>query len=89
MKEGIQNNLYDDNKYFSPPLFKIIHKELHSIPSWSGIMVQYKNIGKRTRLSNNYVENWFGQLKNNILKNNIVSISQISIHLNQFKKFIF
>lgn len=74
LKVENNNNFYAPNKYFSPALFEIIRDELYKIPLWSGIMIQHKNIGKRTRLSNNYVENWFGQLKNNILKNNIVGI---------------
>ncbi len=60
------------NKYNAPDLFKIIVELLHIVPLWSGIMLNdcKKNGSKilqdslfNNRLTNNLVENWFGQVK--------------------------
>ena len=63
-----------ENKYYSPVLFKLIHDQLYLIPLWTGIMIEYsKEIHHNrltyisSRLSNNFVENYFGQVKNKIL----------------------
>ena len=63
-----QDNL---NEFYSPVLFKILRDQLYIIPLWSGIMIhdKIKGYSIKTRLTNNPVENYFGQLKNNILQN--------------------
>ena len=69
------------NQYFFPELFSLIHKKLHLVPLWTGILIkqcQNNMLEKNqiqstepflniTRLTNNPVENYFGHLKNNIL----------------------
>ena len=62
--EGIEIN----DLYF-PGLFQIIKRRLHLYPLWSGIMLKHFGI-ERTRLSNNYVEKWFHDLKIDILQKN-------------------
>ena len=59
-----------DNEFYSPPLFDILMGQLYLLPIWSGIMIHHKKIGYniKSRISNNPVENWFGQLKKNILR---------------------
>lgn len=58
------------NEFYSPKLFKLIQDQLYIIPLWSGIMIHDKIEGYcvKTRLTNNPVENHFGQLKNNIFE---------------------
>ena len=69
------------NQYFFPELFSLIHKKLHLVPLWTGILIkqcQNNMLEKNqiqstepflniTRLTNNPVENYFGHIKNNIL----------------------
>ena len=59
------------NEFYSPCLFNILRDQLYLIPLWSGIMVNGVINGyvTKTRLTNNPVENYFGQLKNNLLDN--------------------
>lgn len=47
---------------------------------WTGIMINNSTFTyeTKTRLTNNPVENWFSQLKNNLLSNRKVSISEFS-----------
>ncbi len=63
------------NEFYCPKLFDILIGQFYLIPIWSGIIIKTQNFGyiTKTRLSNNPVENWIGQMKNNILKNDIVS----------------
>lgn len=68
---------YHPNEFYCPKLFTIIASQLYLLPVWSGIIIYHQKIGydTKTRLSNNPVENWIGQLKNNILRaDNIVSV---------------
>jgi hypothetical protein len=68
---------FHQNEFFCPKLFEILKSQLYLLPVWSGIIICHRKIGYdiKTRLSNNPVENWIGQLKNNILKEeNIVRI---------------
>jgi hypothetical protein len=61
----------EPNEHYCPQLFNIILQYTHIVPLWTGIMISQKlntRNEKITRLSNNPVENWFGQLKNNILQ---------------------
>lgn len=69
------NETLSANEFYCPELFNILKSQLYLLPIWSGIMLKNRNIGydNKTRLSNNAVENWIGQLKNNILKNDVVS----------------
>lgn len=71
-RTDLQN--FELNEFYCPPLFEILRKRLYLLPIWSGVIIHNSNIGYKckTRLSNNPVENWFGQLKRNILKNDIV-----------------
>lgn len=71
------------NEFYCPKLFDILIGQFYLIPIWSGIIIKTQNFGyiMKTRLSNNPVENWIGQIKNNILKDDIVSIF--------LKKFLF
>ena len=57
------------NEYYAPQLFAILEEKLYLIPMWSGIMIksELQNFKIKTRLTNNPVENWFGQVKNHIL----------------------
>ena len=72
------------NEFYCPKLFKLIVKQLHLLPIWSGIMISNQTFGYdvKTRLSNNPVENYFGQLKNNILqkKKNVKKLSDFWPH---------
>lgn len=85
IKNFIRNRINIDeqtkmpNFYYSPELFDIIKKKMYLLPLWSGVMIN-KNIFKTefTRLTNNPVENWFGNLKNDILKNKRVFISELT-----------
>lgn len=63
------------NEYYCPELFELINKKLYIYPLWTGYFLPktyslVDNLLKDkqpTRLTNNCVENWFNQLKNNIL----------------------
>lgn len=57
------------NKYYMPKLFDIVRKRLHIMPLWSGVMFKHFGINQ-SRLSNNYVEKWFQDMKINILNRN-------------------
>lgn len=68
------------NDFYSPSLFQIIKKYLYILPLWSGLLLNiFPNNTQTvtTRLTINPVENWFGHLKNNILKNEKVFPSQL------------
>jgi hypothetical protein len=59
--------------HYSPKLFNIIFQYIHLLPLWTGVIISifpYFNLRNEnfTRLTNNYVENWFGQIKNNLLQ---------------------
>lgn len=63
------------NEFFCPELFEFIKKKLYIYPLWTGYFLP-KNMrlnkmqiteNQPTRMTNNPVENWFNQLKNNIL----------------------
>lgn len=64
----ITKPFYSENEYYNPQLFNILQKKLYILPLWSGLMIDPNNIAysTKTRLTNNPVENWFGQLKNNM-----------------------
>lgn len=73
-----EKNKFDklkENQYFCPELFQIINKKLYLYPLWTGHFLPKSRVcrdGKNTfiqytRATNNAVENWFNQLKNNIL----------------------
>lgn len=69
-EEFVENSVEKKkNLFYNPSLFEIIKKKLHLVPFWSGILFQFFNCSK-TRLSNNYVELWFHQLRNRILNIN-------------------
>ncbi|CAF0919488.1 unnamed protein product [Brachionus calyciflorus] len=64
------------NEYFCPELFQIIQEKLYLLPLWTGILIHQSNIGyqRKTRLTNNPVENYFSILKNHYnLKNRVTS----------------
>ena len=68
-KEESIKNCYLKNEYFCPKLFGILEEKIHLLPLWTGLIIkdEIKNFKIKTRLTNNPVENWFGQLKNNLL----------------------
>lgn len=72
-KSCIQSDHLAKNEFYCPDLFNILANQLYLAPIWTGMMLKSKDKQNRARLSNNPVENYFGQLKNNILKNDIVS----------------
>lgn len=74
------NSESNKNVYYNKELFAILQDQFYLLPLWSGIMIHNSNIysNTKTRLSNNPVENWFSQLKNNILYGRRVSISELS-----------
>ena len=67
------------NEYYCPDLFYILEKQLYLIPVWSGLMLRSQTIAYKikTRLTNNPVENWFSQIKNNFLKRKRVATSEL------------
>ncbi len=76
-KSHCQNTsyLYTKNEFYCPKLFQLVEDQLYIVPLWSGIMIKDQKTGYeiKSRLSNNPVENWIGQLKHNILRNKNVS----------------
>ena len=64
-----ENDVSSINLYYMPKLFEIIKKRLHIMPLWSGILFKYFDISE-TRLSNNYVEKSFQDMKINITNRN-------------------
>jgi hypothetical protein len=69
-KKSPTDEVFVDNEFFNQDLFEVLKERMFLLPIWSGIMID-ENMGK-TRLSNNPCENWFGQLKHNILKDSEV-----------------
>ena len=65
-----KTNKAELNIYYCPKIFKIIIQYIHLMPLWSGIMIGLwcklkPNIKELiNRITNNPVENWFGQIKN-------------------------
>ncbi|CAF0932078.1 unnamed protein product [Brachionus calyciflorus] len=63
------------NEFFEPRLFDLIKTQLYILPFWCGILLHdFKQSTKndftkaiKSRLSNNPVENYFGNLKHNVL----------------------
>ena len=67
------------NKFYCPELFDIVKSMLYAVPFWSGLMLSGKvELNGMTRLDNNKVENWFGDLKVNKLKNKQVMPSELA-----------
>jgi hypothetical protein len=73
------NNNLAKNENYCPALFEIINEKLYILPMWSGLLLNHgsSNQVNATRITNNAVENWFGQLKNNILQNRKVMPSEL------------
>lgn len=85
------DNVYESNTYFCPQLFEIIENYFYIIPLWTGIILNHQEQPfSKTSLTNNPVENWFGHLKNNVLKNRKVMPSQFvgSVYQILYSKFI-
>ena len=83
LKIRIENNLnlgLKLNEFYCPSLFNLLFNKLYLLPLWSGIIIApYINHCKiDTRLTNNPVENWFSQVKNNILLKKKVSTSEFT-----------
>lgn len=74
-----KNLNFASNEYFSPDIFKILSDQMYLTPLWTGVMLIKETIGYelKTRLSNNPVENWFGQVKNNMLQKKNSTTSEI------------
>jgi hypothetical protein len=73
------------NPFYCPKLFKLIDDRLHLMPLWCGIMIRITGLSLKnpylcsiTRLSNNYVENYFGHIKTYIFKNKKQSTSELT-----------
>jgi hypothetical protein len=77
---------FHQNEFYSPKLFDILRRQLYLLPIWSGIIIYHQNFGYdvKTRLSNNPVENWIGQLKNNVLKEDNIVNFKFHIIYNNF-----
>lgn len=76
------SNQYEPNLYYSPELMELINDLLYIVPMWTGIILSkwqqlYPQFDIVTRIANNIVENWFGRLKNNILKKKKVMPSEL------------
>lgn len=87
-EEAEKKDDYILNDYYFPELYKLIHNELPLIPLWSGIVIfrvqqQFPTYFKEvlSRLTNNFVENWFGHLKNDILFGRELLTSELSSKL--------
>ena len=58
------------NPYYCPKIFQILIHYIHLMPLWSGVMLSFwckinPQINElMNRITNNPVENWFGQIKN-------------------------
>ena len=70
LKRSITSNKL--NSFRCPELFHLIKDRLHIMPLWSGVMIRQASIvydndylKSISRLSNNYVENYIGQIKRN------------------------
>lgn len=64
----IEDDRVITNEYYNPKLFELIEKQMHICPIWTGIMLNNYDEKFNSRLTNNVVENYFGFLKNNLLK---------------------
>ena len=75
-------NINEENEYYCSEMFNIIMDYLYVIPLWTLLTIErwqqmnskYKNLVIQN-LTNNPVENWFNQVKNNILQGNSTSPS--------------
>lgn len=67
------------NDNYCPGLFEIINEKLYLLPLWTGLLLNDDTCNQEntSRITNNAVENWFGQLKNNILQNRKVMPSEL------------
>ena len=89
-EETDSTNQIEQNEYYYPELFDLITNEMYLIPLWSGIVIfkvqqRYKDYYNQVlcRLTNNFVENWFGNLKNNILFGRLMMTSELTAKLYQ------
>jgi hypothetical protein len=76
---------HDGNKndFFCPELFQVIVDYLYLMPFWTGCVLWDLKV---TRLTNNYIETWFGHLKADLLKGDIVMPSAfISVLFNHIR----
>ncbi|CAF0945818.1 unnamed protein product [Brachionus calyciflorus] len=72
------------NDFYCPGLFEVISKRLYLMPLWSGVIISQLKLRHNeiiNRLTNNPIENWFGNLKNNVLKNEKVNTSELASFL--------
>ena len=84
------------NFFYSPKMFEILSDYIHIVPFWTGIMLSFwKTLNPKfasnikSRIDNNCVENWFGQL-NSIFPDMPVMLSVYSTRmlLRQDSQFI-
>ena len=69
-----KKNISKANFFYCPKIFEIFIKYIHIMPLWTGVMIAQwqkytkfnETSGILTHLTNNPVENWFGQLKNSL-----------------------
>jgi hypothetical protein len=74
------------NMFYSPDLFAIVVQWLHLVPFWTSMITSdlydsNPNYQRRSRHSNNYVENWFDQIKNKFLRSKKVMPSVLGTEL--------
>ena len=83
----------EENAFFNTNLWKLINDQLYIVALWTGCIVS-KVDSRITRLKNNPVEFWFRHLKCNLLKNQRVSVSELTSllynhHMSKYLKFYF
>jgi hypothetical protein len=62
------NLISEPNFYYNPKLIELIVEYLHTLPLWTGFTIQkwqqlFPKFDLLTRITNNLVENWFGNAK--------------------------
>ncbi|RNA18556.1 hypothetical protein BpHYR1_022731 [Brachionus plicatilis] len=86
-QKSILNDGIVDSSYYCPELFKILENQLYLLPLWTGIMITPNKISHKikTRLTNNPVENWFGQLKHSM---NFIQLTTSEIVAKSYKRLV-
>ncbi|CAF0888839.1 unnamed protein product [Brachionus calyciflorus] len=87
-KINSENETFQKNDFYEPKLFNLLKKQLYILPLWTGIILNLlsgeffeQDSFLKTRLTNNPVENYFGNLKNNILQKKKSYPSEIATHI--------
>jgi hypothetical protein len=74
------------NRFYSPGLYAIVDQWLHLMPLWTSLITKdiydsNHQFTRQSRHSNNYVENWFNQIKNKYLRGKTVMPSILGSEL--------